>query len=88
MCGPLKEPSQLLLRELSARLTVLENYFSDASTTALAPVLTAKVRGSLDALVEQLVSEGAISNGEQSTDPRPAVSASLAAPGKPRRARR
>lgn len=87
MCGPLKEPSRLLLTQLSARLDVLEVQLLHEQVSTLLQVSLQKVRGSLDALVEQLQFEGLLpaaavfgplnpkekSNVEDQTDSRTAA---------------
>lgn len=85
MCGPLKGPSQQLLQQLNERLTALE---SEAVVLPRLGVLTGKVRGSFDALVEQLQLEGAIPDGKQSSDSGPALAPRLRSFHRARRSRR
>lgn len=83
MCGPLSGNSQALLTELNARLVALEYGHSVELGPVNLSILTQKVRGSLDALVEQLRMERLIPNEQTSTSSTPRVSGARGAGGTP-----
>jgi hypothetical protein len=74
MCGPLKQSSQELLKELSVRMQTLGSSLS--STMVEERILFHKMEGTFLALLEQFVVNGELtkeSDGESATNPGPTV---------------